>query len=366
MSGATLPKRKANRLRLTDFLAALGTSRRKMSVGALPDHREESRARYLNGDGWGDLKKLWAAVGVLLLPIAYLLGRHASRTIVVRPPDVHVNTPGLGQPIPAAGEEQGYRRLGRHKILIDPYVIACISLFGTAGALWFAWQSNSLNDTQTELLNRQIAVEASQALPIFEFTHEIDHASDGSIQSDWLVVKNTGGVARNFGISVLTMARLFSVEVDAGYDYIEVPIDNYFPSTSLPEGMYQETVRLGAEGNAATYLRARSKISAQLQEATGTTTDFDVTHYIAISYQNYQGEDRIEHYEYGPMEEPDLVLEHADPILADLWFAILERYDAAIDRGLYINVNMRINEEYLTRTADMILESGKATPVASG
>lgn len=245
-----------------------------------------------------------STLGVLIglaLVVARLMTRSTVTTVGperLTPAD-HAAPPAAPIPQPA-----NFARVrGGLKRFLDPIVLVTSAAAIASGM--FAYQTNQINKHQSELLDRQVAIEESLALPVFIITMEVDADSDGVPVSHWISIDNSGGMANDLTIDILPFASFWWENAsDEGepqeIDGDELPILGHFDeyNSVLPSRMIpNEHNRLGYEGNAAMYEDTARRIGGLLNEEHQVTDPQHVLQIVVeLNYVDYLGEERNQYY----------------------------------------------------------------------
>jgi hypothetical protein len=282
-------------------------------------------------------------------------------------------------PPPTQPLEEGASYLRR---FLDPIVI--VTSIAAIASATFAYQTNAINQHQSELLDRQVAIEESLALPVFTVTMTIDTDGDGEPVSGWLAIDNRGGMANDLVIDVIPFSSFWWQGNAAGSEREsiegdEVPVIGMFDeySSSSPSHMLpgQSNV-LGYEGNVAAYRDATGRIADHLMHQPVPLVDLDQSLEIIVGfhYVDYMGTERSDYY-YADLNSDGEIYPHGqflrlgsdlgDEITADYYAKFNDRFALRLDAGseppddeLIRQVAQRIHDN------SAVSEDPTATPVA--
>jgi hypothetical protein len=185
----------------------------------------------------------------------------------------------------------------------DPIVL--VALIAALASASFAYQTNRISQRQVELLNRQVSIEESLALPVFTVTLGHDGRNGGSASNHWLSIDNSGGLANDLVIDVLPFISFWWYEADAEGERTmmqgdELPLVGYFDeyNYALPSRMVPgSALRLGFPGNAA----GLSDVVTRLADTVAgydsvTELDYSLEVAVVLSYVDYSGIQRHDFY----------------------------------------------------------------------
>ena len=243
------------------------------------------------------MQRLWVVVVlVLLVPLAYVKGKTSvccKQSPAVEP----------AKPSPEVTADQpAHPWVHKHHLALDPVVLLVVMALSGAASAFFGWQIWQVNQ-------RQMQIQATQALPLFEAHQELVRNVDGEVMTDWLYIHNKGGLARNTTIEIeplLTLVIRRPPGDNILIDDIPVAAYTYASVSHVPPGSWSdETVQLGDEGNAARVRRQLNDMASPLENSSELTYEVGyVSWLLTISYQDYQGNDRTEYYGYRPGINP--------------------------------------------------------------
>jgi hypothetical protein len=174
-----------------------------------------------------------------------------------------------------------------------------VALIAALASASFAYQTNRISQRQVELLNRQVAIEESLALPVF--TLNVDAGDD----SHRLKIHNSGGTAHDLVIDVLPFLSYWWYEPngDAGdimMEGDELPLVGYFDEYNyvLPSRMLPGAgITLGFDGNATGLRDVAGRLTDELAAREGVSElDYSLEIVVGLRYIDYMGVERSDTY----------------------------------------------------------------------
>lgn len=185
----------------------------------------------------------------------------------------------------------------------DPIVL--VALIAALASATFAYQTNAISKRQVELLNRQVSIEESLALPVFSVSLDVGEQSEAGAASHWITIENHGGLANDLVIDVLPFLSFWWSQDDGTGQPVmmqgdELPLVGYFNeySHTLPSRMNPGArTSLGFDGNAAAFRHIAGRLTGELaaQDAV-TELDHALEVMISLSYIDYMGVERVDYY----------------------------------------------------------------------
>lgn len=335
------------------------------------------------------MKRIVAAFGVFAF-IGFIIGKLTGRPqttgvarSAVEPTVIYVKPPQQDDK-PLEGKLQKQRQwIATYRDILDPALVVSVALVAAVATGYFAWQTNAINNDQRQLMERQVNIQTSQSLPIFDLSLTHGFNEEGEAISEYVVITNMGGMARSIDIDARASVEVRwagfdndcgSYETLDGLSRMEMPLlefteqdlrepddpNIFYDSLApLPENLNNgESLSLGHNSNLWNLNNAFNLIYSRMLYDYGEAYDFlSILWYFRIIYDDYQGISRTEYYvaesayhywHYFGSYAPDpgmLELYETYGIGRDRGESWYRTSDEMIDAGLYIENGEHWNEE---------------------